>query len=223
MLRLNRSLLTLSIAAALCLGVSAGSTAADGASLSPLSRAASAPQLLALRAGIFDPRVGVAASTNFAGAKDGRYAIVQFEAGEDASAARLRLGRQGHTVVAFVPNNAYAVRLGAGGLASLATDNAVRWVGAYASEWKVDPLSRPVFEGATEFRNDLEVEGFAGESAARFAAALRKSMPEAEVLNLREDANHPRLRVRVPSLKYQEAVVALSRIDGVLWIAPFVE
>ncbi|MEO6595573.1 MAG: S8 family serine peptidase, partial [Planctomycetota bacterium] len=39
----------------------------------------------------------------------------------------------------------------------------------------------------------------------------------------REDANHPRLRVRVPSLKYQEAVVALSRIDGVLWIAPFVE
>jgi len=222
MLVFRRSLLSASIAAAVSLGTLPHAVAAsDVGSPIAASPAASAPQLLALRSGIFDPRDRVMTQGQFDGAKDGRYAIVQIDAGEDVDSVRKRLENAGHTVVAFVPNSAYAVRLGPAGLDALAADPGIRWAGAFAADWKVDPMLHPVSEDAVEFRNDLEVDGFAGESALRFVAALRKALPEVEVLSVRESATHPRLRVRVPSLKFQAAVASLARMDGVSWIAPY--
>ncbi len=224
MLAFRRSLLSTSIAAAISLGALAfHATAASVEAPIASSAAASAPEFLALRSGIFDPRARVTTQGQFEGARDGRYAIVQIDAGEDVDGVRKRLEQAGHTVVAFIPNSAYAVRLGPAGIDALASDRSVRWAGAYAADWKVDPMLHPLSEGSVEFRNDLEIDGFAGESAARFVAALRKAVPEAEVLSVRESASHPRLRVRVPSLKFQEAVATFARMDGVVWIAPYLQ
>ncbi len=182
-----------------------------------------APSLLVLHAGTFDPTTHSLAKARpkFEGATHGRYAIVQFESAGDARAVREDLERAGHVVVAFIPNAAYAVRLGPLGLEAIANARAVRWAGAFESHWKIDPVLHPSFAGATEFRNDLEIDGFAGESAARFADALRKAFPEVEVLGIREHAHQPRLRVRMPSAKLQAAIVLLASIDGVFWIAPY--
>lgn len=203
------------------LGALAPALAAGAESIAAASAAASAPELLALRSGVFDPRMRNAMQGAFDGARDSRYAIVQLEAGEDAAALRQRLEAQGHVVVAFVPNAAYAIRLGPQGLQGLASDRSLRWSGEYAAEWKVDPALAAAYPGAPEFRNDLEIDGFAGESAARFAAALRKAIPEALVLSVRASATHPRLRVRLPSARLQQAVTALARMDGVMWVAPY--
>jgi len=183
--------------------------------------AANAPSLLVLHAGTFDPAAQSPADGKLEGTRGGRYAIVQFESGEDARTVREELERAGHVVVAFIPNAAYAVRVGPMGLDAIANSRAMRWAGAFESQWKVDPVLRPPFPNATEFRNDLEIDGFAGESAARLAAALRKSFPEAELLGIREHAHQPRLRVRLPSARLQAAIELLSRIDGVSWIAPY--
>ncbi len=181
--------------------------------------AVGAAHLLDLRAGVFDPRER--SVSEIAGAKDGRYAIVQLQSDADANAVRLKLERAGFTIVSFIPYRAYAVRLGPDGLDALAGDDSIRWAGAYEAQWKIDPDLTPAFAGATEFRNRLEVLGFAGESAQRFAAALRKSFPESEIVSTREDARHPRLRAWLPSVRFQQAVDLLARIDGVAWIAHY--
>ena len=136
----RRSLLSTSVAAAVSLSSMAAPVAAiDGGSPSAWSPAASAPELLALRSGIFDPRARSTAPAGFSGAKDGRYAIVQLEAGQDATELRKRIEAQGHVVVSFMPNAAYVVRLGPQGMQGLAADRSLRWAGSYAAEWKVDP------------------------------------------------------------------------------------
>ncbi len=205
---------------AIALGIALASTCMPAAA-SPFEpdTAAGAPHLLALRAGVFDPRELPAAEA--AGAKDARYAVVQLHVDADAASVRAKLERAGCTIVGFIPNRAYAVRLGPAGLDSLASDQGIRWAGAYAAQWKIDPDLAPAFAGETEFRNRIEVLGFAGESAQRLAAALRKAIPEAEILGTRENVRHPRLRAWLPSVRFQQAVELLARVDGVAWIAHY--
>jgi hypothetical protein len=222
----------LALAIAVGLGSALGAVSASDAALSSVRAWQPTPQqvgdshdptLLMLRAGLFDPTREALdfPSSTLNDAIDGRYAVVQFH-GTPSNAQDL-LRAAGATVVGYVPNNAYVVRLGERGLSAFVGEARVRWVGGLRAGWKVDPALWPDVAQPSALTVELSIDGFSGESATRFAEALRKFVPETELVHIREDAVRPRLRVSVPTPRLQQAVEALARIEGVQWVAPYLE
>src|SRR5690606_30053080 len=98
------------------------------------------PDLLILNAGVFDPAAEAIAARSVGAAADiaaSAYAIVQFRDSADFTAARSALVKQGVEFLAYVPNNAWYVRLGHDGLRSAQRHADVRWAGLLQPALKV--------------------------------------------------------------------------------------
>jgi hypothetical protein len=214
----------LSAAIALALGASSAVHAAQLPLRAPDSSAlaqATGPQWLLLRAGVVDPSRDQLVSNRAAldGARDSRYAVVQFAG--DGSALRDAIARAGGEVVGFVPNRAYVVRRGALTNDALAALPGALFADAFHASWKVDPgLFDRAALGAPQV---LEIDGFPGESAARIGQALRKFVRAAGIVHVREDARAPRVRVALPAGDLGRALDAVALLDGVAWVGPYVE
>ncbi len=184
---------------------------------------ATAPNLLLLRAGVFNPGTQALrfASDTLTNTKDSRYAVIQFDPANAPSAEQLRA--LDLTVVGFVPNSAYVVRVGAVPLTKVAAHPAITWADGYVAGWKVEPSL--LLPGPTTARGSgqLEIDGFSGESAERLAQAIAKLAPEARVDSLRSDAVNPRVRIDAPLEQLTAVVEKIAAIEGVAWIAPYVE
>jgi hypothetical protein len=180
--------------------------------------------LLLLRSGLIDPtteRIDYAATGAAADRSTGRYAIVQFSG--DASQARERLEKRGVTFLGYIPNNAYQVRLENDALGQLRADASVRWVGIYQPGQKLDSAlwldARPNLPLAPQGGLEIDIFGFAGESAKQIALAVTKQSG-VEVISQVENASMPYIRVHVGEAGLDSLIRAATAEDSVSWVAP---
>lgn len=200
-----------------------------------IAGAAGFPEVLILRAGIYDPasqRLDVRQSpaTDDVSA---RYAIVQFHA-DRLDAGSKALQAQGAELVGYVPNNAFFVRLNGMSLDAVKRSSGVRAAEYHAAAYKIDPrlwtdaratLLPQVAEGSADpnlLLDIINVRGFKGESSAGIEAALRKSVPGVHITgrSLREDAM-PYVHAGVPRAQLDALLRTASRLDGVAYIEPW--
>ncbi len=224
----------LATALTLALGATAPNTTAATAvpaaqpSVSTIDAARGNPQLIILRAGVFDPveqQLDVRAVGAAADAASG-YAIVQFKPGPLADARRALIAR-GVELLGYVPNNAYYARLNGVSMADIAQDPSVRYVGAVKPAMKLDPtlwLARRGTSAAlqNDGRYELMIEGYAGVSSARIAAVLAKQVPGVEITMRSERAEAaPYVRAKVDAAAFDALIVAATAIDGVAFVSPW--
>ena len=191
------------------------------------------PRRLLWRAGSYDPRserLDLRARTGV-DAVSTRYAVIQFEPATVAEGRR-RLQDTGVTIVGYVPNNAYLVRLDTTPLETIAADPLVRAADYLAAGLKIDPRLWPEQRGllATqrvasaqngEF-DIVQLRGQAGESAPAIAAAVHKLLPDARILwiSQRRDAE-PGVRVAVARERLDALLAQASRLDAVAALEPW--
>lgn len=190
------------------------------------SRAADS-HLLLLRSGLIDPtieRIDFAATGAPADVESGRYAIVQFTG--DAASARARLAQRGIKFLGYVPNNAYQVRIDGDAMNVLRADASVRWVGVYQPGQKLDPAlwseARSSLVLAPQGGMELDIFGFAGESASQIAKAVGKQSGVTIVARVEDDAI-PHVRAHVDEAGLDALIRAASREDSVAWVAPHMQ
>ena len=200
-----------------------------------IASAATFPEVLILRAGIYDP-ASQRLDVNLSGAADdvsSRYAIVQFHA-EALDAGRKALQAKGAEFVGYVPNNAYFVRLNNLGLDAVKRSDGVRAAEYYAAAYKIDPrlwtdaratLLPQIAEDSADpnlLLDIVNVRGFKGESSAQLEAALRKLVPGVHITgrSLRADAM-PYVHAGVPRAQLDALLHAASALDAVAFIEPW--
>lgn len=230
---MHRKTLAAAISGALIL-VAAGNAAATLPSVAAaqpgvaaLDAARGNPNLIILRAGVFDPlaqtldarRVGAA----LPGATD--YAIVQFQPGKQS--ARKALAARGVEFLGYVPNNAYYVRLNGLSLEHAAHTAGVRWAGALQPGFKLDPtlwqgnrLTSPAkqFDGSYQ----VQIDAFAGASPDAIIAALMKMVPGVAITARSERAGAEQYVRAAVSVDALDALLAVATgIDGVEFVSPW--
>ena len=180
--------------------------------------------LLLLRSGLIDPtaqRVDYASTGAAADADAGRYAIVQFHA--DPAQARARLEKRGVTFLGYIPNNAYQVRLDGNALGELRADSSVRWVGIYQPGQKLDPAlwvdARSTLALAPQGGIEIDIFGFAGESAEQIAQAIGKQAGVSILARIENDSM-PQVRAHVSEAQLDAFVRAATAEGSIAWVAP---
>ncbi len=188
---------------------------------------ASDSHLLLLSSGLIDPtaqRVDFSSTGAAADVESGRYAIVQFNS--DPAQARERLEKRGVTFLGYVPNNAYQVRLGKNALSELRADSSVRWVGIYQPGQKLDPAlwidARSTLALAPQGGLEIDIFGFAGESAEQIALAIGKQQG-VTILSRVENDSMPSVRIHVSEAQLDALVRAATAEDSVAWVAPHIQ
>lgn len=206
------------------------------------------PGMLLLRAAEFDPRVSepaplklgarqlemtriaptvpqTEAAVNQTGTASRGYFIVQFPdtiQPEQTTSLRAR----GYEIMAYVPNNAYLVRVSRaaeGALQVAETAGEFRWVGAYGAGLRVDPDLADLVNSAAMTTEAAEVvtigfSTFPGESGAGVrAAAARLGLAGAATVVERFDGRASGT-VRVPAAQLAAVIAALAGVEGVEWI-----
>ncbi|TCO42780.1 S8 family serine peptidase [Dokdonella fugitiva] len=209
--------------------IAANTVIAGQPSLDAIEAARGNPDLILLRAGVFDPArqtldlrdAGVGAAT------ESNYAIVQFKPA-GLKAARKALAARGAEILGYVPNNAYYVRLNGVRLADLAQDAAVRWAGAVAPAMKLDPaLWSATRASSAALQNDgryeLMIQAFDGVSSAAIEGQLVKQVPGVEITmrSMRAEAL-PYVRAKVDAAALDRLVDAATAIDGVAFVSPWI-
>ncbi len=237
---LRRKALVTALAAVLA---HAGSASADPRAVVPavtatpqsIEATVANPSLLMFRAGSYDPatqRLDLSATAN-ADAISARYAIVQFRP-EAVGSGRRALEAQGMEILGYVPNNAYYVRLNGRSLDSVKAQAGVRAAEHQSAGLKIDPrlwstvrhdLLQQTPEDATselELLDVIDVRGFAGESSAAIAEALRKAMPGVRIMRRSERPDAPPyVHAGVPRDQLDALLKAASAIDAVAFIEPW--
>jgi subtilisin family serine protease len=177
-----------------------------------------------LQQAVFDPLQGPPAlppqlTTEVQEATPGsNYYLVQFE-GPIQTAWRADIERQGGTIMDYVPDFAYIVKMDEEQLTQVQTTAAVRWVGLYQPAFR---LSNQLIAGLADAQADVAVDlvlrAFAGEPAAELLSEL--AALGAEVSGQAADTGGGLIyRVRVP----ETAVADLAHIPAIAWIEPYIE
>jgi hypothetical protein len=224
------------LAAALAIALGAAAPSAPAASLVAASQPSIAavdaarenPNLIILRAGIFDPSaqqldardVGAAADVAMSG-----YAIVQFQPGRLAE--RKALIARGIEILGYVPNNAYYVRLNGVPLGDVTKQSAVRWAGPFAPAMKLDPTlwqNRRVDSAAKQYDGSYEIQldAFPGASSAQIAMTLEKMVPGVRIIERSERAQAAQYVRASANISQLDALLrAATAIDGVAFVSPW--
>ena len=224
------------LASALALALGATAHAADvtslvaaDPSLEALEAARANPQVLILRSGVFDPTQETIDAQTI-GAADAvagsAYAIVQFHASADPARARRSLSAQGVRFLAYVPNNAFQVRLGPDGLRALNADPDVRWAGLLQPALKLDPQVWQAQRHDSAARQgdgsyEIQIDAFDGVSPASIAKALLKTVPGVRITAHSQRAGAmPYVRAAIGDVGGFDALVrAASAIEGVSYVS----
>ncbi|MCK9538754.1 S8 family serine peptidase [Dokdonella sp.] len=235
---MNRKPVRTALAAALALALASGAACAASPttlaaalpSPAAIDAARGNPDVLILRAGVFDPlsevieaqQVGAAAPVKLSS-----YAIVQFKDATQMAHARRALTVQGVAFLNYLPNNAWYVRLGQGGLGTLRSDPAVRWADFLQPALKLDPqLWIAQREASTALQADgryeIRIDAFAGVSSAAMAAELEKKVPGVEITvrSARAEAL-PYVRAATGPASLDTLLKVASGIEGVVSVSPW--
>ena len=207
------------------------SIAAAEPSVSAIDAARGNPDLIILRAGVFDP-LAQTIQARAIGAADAvhasSYAIVQFSDAAHLAQARQALVAQGVQFLAYVPNNAYYVRLGQSGLKTLTADPAVRWAGLLQPALKLDPQLWQAQRQDSAARQgesgtyEIQIDAFDGVSSAHIAAELEKKVPGVQITVRSERADaSPYVRAAVGLASFDTLLRVASAIDGVVFVSPW--
>lgn len=227
------------LAAALALALGTGASAASAAnmaiaaaqpSIESIEAARANPDAIILQSGIFDPstqELDVSAVGAAADAASG-YAIVQFLPQQIAE--RKALIARGVQFLGYVPNNAYHVRLNGVALDEIRALAGVRWAGPLRPAMKLDPAlwsARRANSAAlqSDGRYEIVIQAFQGVSSTKIRSVLTKEVAGAEfpMRSQRDDAANPYVRVRVPANALDALIVSATAIDGVAYVAPWVD
>ena len=226
-------------ALAAALAIALGATAPDSSattlvtaaqpSVDAVVAARGNPNLLILRAGVFDPAAQRLddSAVGAAPAAASAYAIVQFQPGRLVE--RKTLAARGVEFLGYVPNDAYYVRLNGVSLAALAHDPAVRWAGAFEPAMKIDPSlwqGRRVDSAAKQADGsyEIQIDAFAGVASAAIAAALEKDVPGVRITGRSERAGAAQyVRAAVDIGRFDALVRAASAIEGVEFVSPWLQ
>ncbi|HSX60481.1 MAG TPA: S8 family serine peptidase, partial [Tahibacter sp.] len=184
--------------------------------------------LLLLRSGLIDPtvqRVDYSRTGAAADVASSRFALIQFA--QNDHQARERLEKLGYTIVAYVPNYAYIVDLGdSRDLAVLQSRASGRWAGYFQPGMKLEPtlydLNRGALAESPAGGYDIQVFGFAGQSARQIGEALTK-LAGASVTVVGENPNLPNVRVNVPATKLARLVEAATALEGVSFVGYYAQ
>ncbi|MEO7432092.1 MAG: S8 family serine peptidase [Dokdonella sp.] len=224
----------LSAALALALGAtlpaahSATRMTAAKPSIESIDAARSNPDVIILRAGVFDPLAQEIDNRTIDAATDrtlSGYAIVQFQPGRIAE--RKTLVDRGMQILGYVPNNAYYVRLSGVSLADVQRESAVRWAGPVRPALKLDPnlwqASRATSTAKqADGRFEIMVEGYAGVSSSEIQATLIKQVPGVEITMRSERADAiPYVRAKVTLASLDALIHSVTAIDGVAYVSPW--
>ncbi|MCC6659493.1 MAG: S8 family serine peptidase [Phycisphaerales bacterium] len=215
----HRSICAAIIAAS---GLVAGFTPAAGAQDAPpaITVGAVRPTMIYLRAGAVDTSAGRAGLAALAGPAAGqRQYVVQLD-GPITPDRRARMARAGIQVGAYLPMNAYIVRLDRAAPAAVAGLDFLRWFSEYQQVWKLDPdlaQQPPAPPQATAARPVL-VSLFSTLSPAEVIAAQRAVWALPGVVSHWEEDVAGSLNMSL-SIRPQD-IDALARIPGVLYIEP---
>lgn len=225
------------LATALAIALGAASAAAPAATMitasqpspSAIDTARTNPNLIILRAGIFDPSaqsldarsIGAAPASTAS-----NYAIVQFRPGRlDERRALLARGVE---FLGYVPNNAYYVRLNGIKLADVTKASAVRWAGALQPALKLDPTlwsASRATSSAKQYDNryTIQLDAFAGTSSEHIAASLTKLVPGVIIEQRSERADAAQyVRASVAYGQLDALLNAATSLDDVVFVSPWV-
>lgn len=221
------------LAAALTVALAASATAATPIpaaqpSLGAIDAARANPNVIILRAGIFDPASQMldARDVGAAAPVTSNYAIVQFNPGQ-LKQSRALVAR-GVQILGYVPNNAYYVRLNGVTLADLAQQAGVRWAGAVAPALKLDPALWTASRASsaalqTDGRYEVMIQAFDGVSSAGIATQLAKQVAGVEITMRSERAEAaPYVRANVAGDALNALLDAATAIDGVAYVSPWI-
>jgi hypothetical protein len=186
------------------------------------------PHRLLLRGGLIDPaaeRIDYAATGAAADVTHGRYALVQFDAGDGD--ARAWLAQRGYRVVGYVPNRAYVVELAdAVAFGELRDAARVRWAGWYQPGMKLDPAlyadRRDALATSPRGGYDIVLYGFAGTTVDSLAAVVAKT-PGATTIVAADHATLPSVRVNVPKAGLATLVRTATAADAVAYVAHYLQ
>jgi subtilisin family serine protease len=146
-----------------------------------------------------------------------RYAIVQFE-GPILPEWRDRLAATGATVLDYVPDYAFIVRFDQERWDELRALPHVRWVGAYAADYRISPEARAVASFAptntisTDTRARVRITAFPGEDRRMLTSRIMNA--GGSVNEVHESSWGIRLSADLPAAHVDE----LASIPGVKWV-----
>jgi subtilisin family serine protease len=146
-----------------------------------------------------------------------RYAIVQFD-GPILPKWRDRLAATGATVLDYVPDYAFIVRFARERWDELRALPHVRWVGAYAADYRISPEARAVASFAptttrnTDTRARVRITAFPGEDRSMLTSRIMNV--GGSVSEVHESSWGIRLSADLPAAHVDE----LASIPGVKWV-----
>lgn len=221
------------LATALTLAFAAAASAATSVpaarpSLDAIEAGRMNPDVILLRAGIFDPATEAldVRSVGAAAPAGSNYAIVQFAPGQLKKSKALVA--RGAEILGYVPNNAYYVRLNGVKLADLANDSTIRWAGAVAPAMKLDPAlwtATRAMSAALQADGSYElmIQAFDGVSSAAIANDLLKRVAGVEITMRSERAEAaPYVRAKVAAASLDALIDAATAFDGVAFVSPWI-
>ena len=230
----SRTVLATALTLALVSGVASAAPPAELSASAPSPSSIDAARrtsgLLILNAGVFDPTTETIASRSVGAAADvaaSAYALVQFRDSADLAAAHADLVRQGVEFLGYVPNNAWYVRLGQGGLRTVQRNAEVRWAGLVQPSLKVAP---DLWSGERQFSTalqedgsyEIQIDAFDGVSSSAIADELAKKVPGVRITARSERAEAaPYVRAAVDLGAFDALIKVASAIEGVVNIAPW--
>lgn len=169
--------------------------------------------VLRLQVGVFDPLTHQPATAASDPAFETPYYIVQF-VGPIEEGWTEQVEAVGATLLGYLPDNAYVIRIAADDLPKLRALPSVRWVGPYLPDYKLSPALTSGAMLASADPVAVRLIAFPGETVETITALLNSL--GATIEEASETPIGAVARARVPI----EAVAALSRAPAVSWIEP---
>jgi len=177
---------------------------------------------LKLQSGAFDPLVSVpnlpANLSLTAYAADGAgYYLVQFT-GPIFPEWKMALEKMGATVLDYVPQFAYIVRMNKATADQLSSLPEVRWVGLYQPAYRLSTaLDKPMNMALPGKTTQVVVRAFTGESGSRMRVQL-ETLGASIIAEAQDSGGGAQFKIELPTT----ALASAANLGGVAWIEPWV-
>src|SRR5688572_16511795 len=143
--------------------------------------------------------------------------LVQF-AGAPSDAERAAIARAGGAVFAYIPDQAYLVRMSRDARAKLAAEGDAAWIGEYQPAYKVSPI----FDDAGVPQGDQWLALLFPDASIDAAAQALEGRGFA-IANRSDNGVNKMLRLRVPAgMLREEALARAAGLSAVAWLEPVV-
>jgi hypothetical protein len=176
-------------------------------------------QLIRLQVATFDPLVDgqpTANSASLAASAAEPYYIIQFNGPIEAIWVE-QVQRLGAELLGYIPDNAHVARIRPENLEKIRQMYAVRWVGPYLPDYKLEPrlAQAASMHSADQAPDEVYVIAFAGEPADGLAAFLGGL--GAQILDAADTAIGVLFHARVPAGQLPQ----IARNPAVSWVEPY--